>query len=91
MPPTPPGRVGTSRGSSSEASRRPSAATGRCCPTSSTSSSPGSTPSDPANEAAVETLGQARADKLDKGEVLVCHVVGTGMDARIVAVERHRT
>jgi 8-oxo-dGTP diphosphatase len=48
-------------------------------------------PEDPANEAAVETLGQAREEKLDKGEVLVCHVAGTGMDARIVAVERHRT
>ncbi len=48
-------------------------------------------PEDPGNEGVIETLGQARGDRLDKGEVLVCHIAGIGMDARIVAVERHRT
>ena len=43
-------------------------------------------------ESAVETLehfAEARDEKLAKGEALVCHVAGTGADARIVAVERH--
>ncbi|NHA66626.1 NUDIX hydrolase [Phycicoccus flavus] len=35
-------------------------------------------------------LERAGADKLDKGEALVCHVSGTGARARVVAVERHR-
>ncbi len=30
-----------------------------------------------------------REDRLGKGEALVCHLVGTGADARVVAVERH--
>jgi 8-oxo-(d)GTP phosphatase len=38
----------------------------------------------------VEEFAEARDDKLDKGEALVCHVVGTGDTARVVAVERHR-
>ncbi len=38
----------------------------------------------------VEEFAEARDDKLDKGEALVCHVVGTGDSARVVAVERHR-
>jgi len=38
----------------------------------------------------VEEFAEARDDKLDKGEALVCHVVGTGAAARVVAVERHR-
>jgi len=36
------------------------------------------------------TLAQARDDKLAKGELLVCHVVGAGPQARVVAVERHQ-
>ncbi len=35
-------------------------------------------------------LAAAREDRLDKGEALVCHLVGRGADARVVAVERHR-
>ncbi|HYN66218.1 MAG TPA: NUDIX hydrolase [Ornithinibacter sp.] len=38
----------------------------------------------------VEELALARDEKLLKGEALVCHVVGTGGAARVVAVERHR-
>jgi 8-oxo-dGTP diphosphatase len=38
----------------------------------------------------VEEFAEARDDKLDKGEALVCHVVGAGETARVVAVERHR-
>jgi 8-oxo-dGTP diphosphatase len=34
-------------------------------------------------------LRAAAKDKLVKGEVLVAHLVGTGEDARVVAVERH--
>lgn len=37
----------------------------------------------------VELLSEARDDRLIKGEALVCHVTGSGSDARIVAVERH--
>jgi phosphohistidine phosphatase SixA len=37
----------------------------------------------------VEEFAEARDEKLAKGEALVCHVVGTGEDARVVAVERH--
>ncbi len=37
----------------------------------------------------VEEFAQARDEKLLKGEALVCHVVGTGETARVVAVERH--
>ena len=38
----------------------------------------------------VEEFAQARDEKLVKGEALVCHVVGRGATARVVAVERHR-
>ena len=38
---------------------------------------------------AARALADAREDRLDKGEALVCHLVGTGDDARVVAVERH--
>ena len=38
----------------------------------------------------VEEFAEARDDKLFKGEALVCHVVGRGAGARVVAVERHR-
>jgi 8-oxo-dGTP diphosphatase len=38
----------------------------------------------------VEEFAQARDEKLVKGEALVCHVVGTGESARVVALERHR-
>jgi 8-oxo-dGTP pyrophosphatase MutT (NUDIX family) len=41
---------------------------------------------DPATE---DLLRDARADKLGKGEILVCHVVGSGDDASVVAAERH--
>ncbi|PKW26662.1 NUDIX hydrolase [Phycicoccus duodecadis] len=34
-------------------------------------------------------LVEAGADRLAKGEALVCHVAGAGADARVVAVERH--
>ena len=37
----------------------------------------------------VEEFAEARDDKLAKGEALVCHVVGRGAGARVVAVERH--
>ncbi len=37
----------------------------------------------------VEEFAEARDDKLLKGEALVCHVVGRGDAARVVAVERH--
>ena len=37
----------------------------------------------------VEAFAEARDEKLAKGEALVCHVVGTGDEARVVAVERH--
>jgi len=38
----------------------------------------------------VEEFVEARDEKLVKGEALVCHVVGAGDAARVVAVERHR-
>lgn len=37
----------------------------------------------------VEEFAEARDERLGKGEALVCHVVGTGEAARVVAVERH--
>ena len=37
-----------------------------------------------------DVLVAAADDAMDKGEVLVCHLVGTGAAARVVAVERHR-
>jgi 8-oxo-dGTP diphosphatase len=36
-----------------------------------------------------EQLWMAQKDKMAKGEALVAHVVGTGAQARVVAVERH--
>jgi 8-oxo-dGTP pyrophosphatase MutT (NUDIX family)/phosphohistidine phosphatase SixA len=39
--------------------------------------------------AAIEHLAEAADDMLEKGEALVCHVVGRGPGARVVAVERH--
>lgn len=41
--------------------------------------------------AAVALLGAAADRSLAKGEVVVCHLTGTGDAARIVAVERHRS
>ena len=38
---------------------------------------------------AAKLLDQAAEAKMAKGEVLVAHLVGTGVDARVVAVERH--
>jgi len=38
----------------------------------------------------VSDLLTAADEAMDKGEVLVCHLVGTGAAARVVAVERHR-
>ena len=40
---------------------------------------------------AAAALGEAAAAGMDKGEVLVCHVVGSGEGARITAVERYPT
>jgi 8-oxo-dGTP diphosphatase len=40
---------------------------------------------------AAATLDGAAAEGMDKGEVLVCHVVGSGDAARITAVERYPT
>jgi len=45
---------------------------------------------DPASAGAAEALTRARADRLDKGEVLICHIAGVGAAARVAAVERHR-
>ncbi|HET6967447.1 MAG TPA: NUDIX hydrolase [Ornithinibacter sp.] len=44
----------------------------------------------PASVEFVEEFAEARDERLEKGEALVCHVVGRGADARVVAVERHR-
>jgi 8-oxo-dGTP diphosphatase len=38
---------------------------------------------------AAKMLDQAAESGMGKGEVLVTHLVGTGADARVVAVERH--
>jgi len=43
----------------------------------------------PASVEVIEEFVEARDDRLAKGEALVCHVVGVGDDARVVAVERH--
>ncbi|GAA4411184.1 NUDIX hydrolase [Fodinibacter luteus] len=43
----------------------------------------------PASVEVVEAFAEARDERLVKGEALVCHVVGTGDAARVVAVERH--
>ena len=42
----------------------------------------------PASVEVVEEFAEARDERLVKGEALVCHVVGRGADARVVAVER---
>ncbi len=46
-------------------------------------------PSEPDSAAAVSALKEAAATKMGKGEVLVAHVVDSGEQARVVAVERH--
>ncbi|XVX19735.1 NUDIX hydrolase [Actinomycetota bacterium] len=46
--------------------------------------------SSPLGDKATEELEDATDLDMDKGEVLVCHIVGTGDAARVVAVERHR-
>jgi 8-oxo-dGTP diphosphatase len=43
----------------------------------------------PASVEVVESFAEARDEKLEKGEALVCHMVGSGEAARVVAVERH--
>ncbi|HSO65685.1 MAG TPA: NUDIX hydrolase [Ornithinibacter sp.] len=43
----------------------------------------------PASVEVVEAFAEARDERLVKGEALVCHLVGRGPDARVVAVERH--
>jgi 8-oxo-dGTP pyrophosphatase MutT (NUDIX family) len=43
----------------------------------------------PRHDHVVELLEQAAEDRLVKGEALVCHVVGVGANARIIAAERH--
>ena len=50
----------------------------------------GSTSTPTGSVEVVEEFAEARDERLVKGEVLVCHVVGTGDAARVVAVERHR-
>lgn len=45
----------------------------------------------PAGSASRRCLGHVKAHGMDKGEVLVCQVLGSGRDARIVSVERLRT
>jgi phosphohistidine phosphatase SixA/ADP-ribose pyrophosphatase YjhB (NUDIX family) len=45
---------------------------------------------EPALSTMSDMLAAAADDAMDKGEVLVCHLVGTGDDTRMVAVERHR-
>jgi len=46
-------------------------------------------PSSPQGAAADACLREAADQSMSKGEVLVCHVVGTGDAARVVSVERH--
>jgi 8-oxo-dGTP diphosphatase len=46
-------------------------------------------PDEPEAHLAAATLRAAARDKMGKGEVLVAHLVGTGSQARLVAVERH--
>lgn len=46
-------------------------------------------PDEPEADLAAASLRAAARDKMAKGEVLVAHLVGTGGDARVVAVERH--
>ncbi|MCE1177738.1 MAG: NUDIX hydrolase [Micrococcales bacterium] len=44
----------------------------------------------PLGRNAIDELEDATDLDMDKGEALVCHVLGTGEAARVVAVERHR-
>ncbi|SDP46134.1 8-oxo-dGTP diphosphatase [Pedococcus dokdonensis] len=46
-------------------------------------------PDEPDAELVCNSLRAAARDKMGKGEVLVAHLVGTGEQARLVAVERH--
>ena len=46
-------------------------------------------PDEPEADLAAASLRAAARDKMAKGEVLVAHLVGTGAEARVVAVERH--
>jgi 8-oxo-dGTP diphosphatase len=46
-------------------------------------------PDEPEADLAAASLRAAARDKMAKGEVLVAHLVGTGTQARVVAVERH--
>ena len=46
-------------------------------------------PDEPEADLAAASLRAAARDKMAKGEVLVAHLVGTGTQARLVAVERH--
>ena len=64
----------------------PRAGAARAC---STTWPRGSTSTPPASVEVVEEFAEARDERLAKGEALVCHVVGTGEAARVVAVERH--
>ena len=87
--PRPTRPTATSRGCSSAASRRCCAPTGRCCPPCSTTWRRASTSTPPGRSRSSRSSREARDEKLAKGEALVCHVVGTGEAARVVAVERH--
>lgn len=46
-------------------------------------------PADTDGEVGAAVLDALIEDGMDKGEVLVAHLVGTGLAARVVAVERH--
>ena len=46
-------------------------------------------PDEPEADQVSAALRAAARDKMAKGEVLVAHMVGTGVTARVVAVERH--
>jgi phosphohistidine phosphatase SixA/8-oxo-dGTP pyrophosphatase MutT (NUDIX family) len=46
-------------------------------------------PEEPEADLAAASLRAAARDRMGKGEVLVAHLVGTGVTARLVAVERH--
>lgn len=48
-------------------------------------------PEEETAEGTETTLLDAQSNNLDKGEALVCHVIGVGLRARIVAVERITT
>ncbi|GAA3607929.1 NUDIX hydrolase [Marihabitans asiaticum] len=46
-------------------------------------------PAEPQGELATSLLASVLEAGMAKGEVLICHVVGTGEPARVVSVERH--